>query len=330
LGPYDFRGGKDSGCNDLLESLGFMVKRKPRSISAVSKYWALVCDPDVYEGRAAACELDLDTWTVPRGDLRPGDRALIWQAAGRRRAERGVVGVADVLSAPDVRDELPESRRFWVGTPKPDERRVVIRYSRSSRLPLWVKDHPVLADLSVAKARGGTVFRIDEAQWSKINNAFLGLPSAEESADYEDAARTAAETANRRATGQGFGASPAANRKVEEHAVERARKHFENRGFTVVEHGKPFDLEATKDGKTIFVEVKGTTTDGHTVFLTRNEVDYFRAYHPNTALFIVSGIELSGTEEAPVAHGGVELKFEPWSPADGDLEVLTWRYTVPR
>jgi Domain of unknown function (DUF3883) len=152
-----------------------------------------------------------------------------------------------------------------------------------------------------------------------------------EALDQDSEAVTAAaeEARERRGFGQGFRTSPKANRAVERHAVERAVAYYEGRGFKVVEHGKPFDLEATKDGETIYVEVKGTTTDGRSVLLSRNEVIHFQTHHPRTALYVVYGIQVKGTPDEPRAEAGTERLIEPWLLMDDRLTVMTWGYVLP-
>jgi|SRR6185503_7298494 len=62
-------------------------------------------------------------------------------------------------------------------------------------------------------------------------------------------------------------------RAVEHRAVTAAIEHFEAAGWTVEDVGdfRPYDLHCTKDGRTLHVEVKGTTSAGEKVILTRNE-----------------------------------------------------------
>ncbi len=51
---------------------------------------------------------------------------------------------------------------------------------------------------------------------------------------------------------------------------------FTKCGYTVKRRGKPFDLLCIRDSETLFVEVKGTQSNGEAVFLTRNEVQWAR------------------------------------------------------
>ncbi|OBJ53405.1 hypothetical protein A9W95_18255 [Mycobacterium sp. 1423905.2] len=85
------------------------------------------------------------------------------------------------------------------------------------------------------------------------------------------------------------------------------REHFEKKlGFTTEDVGATlsYDVHATKRRKVVKVEVKGTTTDGAAVVLTRNEVNLHRLEYPNNALAVVRNITLNRSGDRPVASGG--------------------------
>lgn len=56
-------------------------------------------NPKVYNIEKAIQEQEEDSWTVPRGDVRTGDRAIIWKAKGNDQ-HRGIVALAEVLTDP--------------------------------------------------------------------------------------------------------------------------------------------------------------------------------------------------------------------------------------
>jgi hypothetical protein len=156
-----------------------------------------------------------------------------------------------------------------------------------------------------------------------------GEPIDDIETDAEAATEAAFEARERRQGGQGYSTSAAAIRAVERCAMDDGSAYFMGLGFNVVEHGKPFNLEATENGETNYVEVKGTTTDGASVFLTRNEVAHLRANHPNTTLFILHGVKLGGTAGTPEARGGIRRVIDKWRSDDADLEALSYKYTLP-
>ena len=112
-------------------------------------YWALLANPDSYHIEAAIAEGGTDTWTLPQGDPRPGDRGLIWMAKGSG-SRRGVASLFLVTAAPAQIEESPEGRERWRGE-KPDvvARRIRLHYVRPPGLPLWLDEHP-LAPVTVS------------------------------------------------------------------------------------------------------------------------------------------------------------------------------------
>lgn len=135
------------------------------------------------------------------------------------------------------------------------------------------------------------------------------------------------------AKAQGFSSSPERNKAVEEYAMREAKAYYEKRGYTVEDTSKdkPYDLrcERHKDRETIFVEVKGTITNGKSVILTRNEVDHAQDKKHLCALFIVCNVEVSTNENSTYAHGGKVRVIFPWMPTATDLSVISYSYRVP-
>jgi hypothetical protein len=76
------------------------------------QYWAFCANPDNYRIEDAVRELEIDSWNVPNGDVRAGDRAIIWMAKGRRGTHRGIVAFAEVLTDPDI--GLDPNKQYWV------------------------------------------------------------------------------------------------------------------------------------------------------------------------------------------------------------------------
>lgn len=145
-----------------------------------------------------------------------------------------------------------------------------------------------------------------------------------------DAVASAARAAGRRNTGQGFGPDQAARAAIEAHAVDRAVRYLDAQGFAVRDVGavESYDLDATRPGERLYVEVKGTTSAGDEVILTRNEVRLNARHYPDTMLIVVSGIELDRRTDPPRAHGGRMRVVHPWAVAGEDLTALSYRYRV--
>jgi hypothetical protein len=115
----------------------------------------------------------------------------------------------------------------------------------------------------------------------------------------------------------GFQQNSRLRRIVEVHAMKRAKRHYEAKGYEWhdVSATKPYDLFCEKNGKKLYIEVKGTQSKGHSVILTTNEVKHLRKYARNSHLFLVRSIWVS-TGRDPVASGGV-AKHYPWRRISG-------------
>ena len=127
--------------------------------------------------------------------------------------------------------------------------------------------------------------------------------------------------------GQGFASTPAQRRAIEDHAMARALTHFRKRFSTVENVSKQkgvLDLRCGSAGKTrVHVEVKGTTTSGNSVILTRREVE--RARSGTSALYVLHSISLKGES----ASGGKERVIYKWLIGKGRLTPLNFTYKLP-
>ena len=118
---------------------------------------------------------------------------------------------------------------------------------------------------------------------------------------------------------------------IERRAVDLAIVFLKEQGYVDVDDvgdKKSHDLEARRDDELMLVEVKGTTTVGAEVVLTKNEVDVYSKAHPATMIAIVSGIVLHRGKE-PSATGGYLRSMHPWEIALGALTPISYRYRVP-
>lgn len=158
-------------------------------------------------------------------------------------------------------------------------------------------------------------------------------PAAEpvpEAPEVAQAVASAARAAGRRDTGQGRRADHAERVAIEAHAVARACRHLEALGFEVRDVGavESYDLDATRPGERLWVEVKGTTSAGVEVVLTRNEVELNADKYPHTMLIVVSGIRLDHGVTPPRAAGGDLRVVHPWAVAAEGLTPISYRYRV--
>ena len=160
----------------------------------------------------------------------------------------------------------------------------------------------------------------------------LGLAPATPPPEVLEVETVAAGQPERRGAGQGFGLSRAERRAVEMHAMRLAKVHLESLQWRVrnVSATKPYDFECKRASEEMIVEVKGTTSTGEQIVLTKNEVAAHRARHPNNALIVVHSITLTRTQDSPNPEGGELLMLSPWEIVESQLRPLAFQYIVQR
>jgi hypothetical protein len=273
--------------------------------SPVSQIWALCANPTRYRIREAVAHLELDFWLTGKSKIRLGDKVVIWQTRDHD-GRRGILALGEVVGEAQVRSD--EGNPYWQDRHDgSDERpRVTVRYQPIPR-PLWIDnsdDGVFIASLAVAKAKGGTVFRVQPDEWKRIQ-AIAGVRADESSVVELEA------SIRRPASRQGFGLSVADRKAVESHAMRLATQYFSQQweAVTDVSLRCSFDLLCQSADRELRVEVKGTTSLGEQVLLTRREVE--EAKSPGYALFVVSEIRL-GEGDPVSASGGIARVIHDW------------------
>lgn len=297
------------------------------------QFWAFLANPRRYNIEGAVGNLDEDAWLVPDADVRKGDRAVIWKARGNE-AHRGIVAFADILSDPAIMEGPESSRPFWVQERPAATRRVRIRYVRPPGLPVWFEDHaPAELDvLTVSRGQGSGPYIVQPEQWAALLRLVGGWTDAPEAEEGTQRALTDAvdrELSQRR--GQGRSANPEFNRAVEQRGMAVAREHFN--GWSSIEDtsaNRPYDLVATHNGQTRYVEVKGTTGGPEAVTVTYNEVQHARTHPEESVLIVVHGVKVENDAAgALIGTGGTKVVVAPWRPAPEDLTPIAYRYRLP-
>jgi hypothetical protein len=126
----------------------------------------------------------------------------------------------------------------------------------------------------------------------------------------------------------GYSTNATLRKSLEEYALSRAIARFKSKGYKLLKRvGKPYDLLFSKEGKNIFVEVKGTQTDGSRIFLTPNEVACAYKEHPHYHLFIVHSILLSDGAD-PIPQAGSVLWKKEFQPDQRRLRALAYSYLL--
>lgn len=131
------------------------------------------------------------------------------------------------------------------------------------------------------------------------------------------------------ASGQGFSSDAERNAVIETHAMELALNYLRSipwRNIRDTSASKPYDYVADSPNGRIYIEVKGTTSSGESINLTKNEVAHFTEHAPNTALVLISNIKLIGLR--PVTNSGSLTFICPWNINSDDLTAVQYRYEI--
>jgi len=131
--------------------------------------------------------------------------------------------------------------------------------------------------------------------------------------------------------GQGFRLTAEHRRAVESRAMEVAQEYLQLIGCTDIEdvsRKESFDLRCTSANKKLTVEVKGTTSSGQSIVLTKNEVLLHQEQWPNNALIVVSSIRLQKNGDRVIAVGGDVHAQIPWQLNAEGLSPISYIYTV--
>ena len=131
--------------------------------------------------------------------------------------------------------------------------------------------------------------------------------------------------------GQGFGLSAQERKAVEARAMAVAKDLLTANGYEVedVSAKRPFDYKASRGPVALCVEVKGSTARPGEI-LTANEVRHQREAFPNSALVVVSEIELDRKAQPPRATGGMSRWVHPWRIEDDALFPLSFSCKISR
>jgi hypothetical protein len=167
-----------------------------------------------------------------------------------------------------------------------------------------------------------------------LGNIYLQVKQGEEpgslSPEVWNATLGASEAAGKSLrSGQGFRVGSAERRAVEEAAMNVARSWLESRGWRVVDRSAsaPFDYECTREEERLFVEVKGTTSRGEQIVLTRNEVEHHQHHFPNNALIVVARIALNDKGQAMTDNSDIRI-VKPWQIDEDRLQTISFTYRL--
>jgi len=133
-------------------------------------------------------------------------------------------------------------------------------------------------------------------------------------------------------SGQGFLASVEKRVALEKHAMRAALAWYTSQGWACkdVSGFEAYDLECTKASDWLHVEVKGTTTSGDRVIVTRGEVARALEFHPNTELFVLADIEFALAPDGLIgAKGGYRRICPGWASVANSLTPIGFEFQLP-
>ena len=137
------------------------------------------------------------------------------------------------------------------------------------------------------------------------------------------------ETHQTNQSGQGFKITPELRKKIEEYSVSKAIQYFQKHKYSAKNVGgtKSYDLDCSKDGDILRVEVKGTQTTGDSIILTPNEVRNAKKH--KTALYVLHSIKVDMVRKNYRLSGGDEKIINPWKINEqGKLKALSYMYFI--
>jgi Protein NO VEIN, C-terminal len=127
---------------------------------------------------------------------------------------------------------------------------------------------------------------------------------------------------------QGFGLSAPERAALESYSMRRAKEYFAARCYSVrdVSRTCSFDLLCCSADTELRVEVKGTTSLGEQIVLTKREVE--EASMPGYVLFVVSEILLASEGGSVVAGGGQCRVIPLWRQEKHILKPIAYSVTL--
>ena len=137
-------------------------------------------------------------------------------------------------------------------------------------------------------------------------------------------------TKPRKDTTQGFRLSSGERKTIEIYAMDFVVKKYQKENWKIYDvsarKNRGYDLYLTKGEKRLLCEVKGTSTSGEKVIVTKNEILAAEKNYPNSILCIVSGICLDRSKKPPQASLGKLTELNPWKIENKKLEPLSYFY----
>lgn len=250
-----------------------------------------------------------------------GDEVLLFQGATKEHSARGFYGHA-VISNLNGRCAAPAGETGSHSETNRHNRAVGVdlRYLGFFGNPILpsVRLGSPLANKNlqklIAEGREGsaqeTVFAISDEDWGKLSLAFEGVLNR--------GRRNVGRRAGTKVGGGWKRIDPERKAKIEASAVRLARTHFEDLAYDVSSVEKDnlgWDLEATKDGIILHLEVKGLSGDAISVELTPNEYKHIRSKAADYRICVVT----QALEDPLLSVFLYTERSKAWENEDGEI-----------
>jgi len=192
---------------------------------------------------------------------------------------------------------------------------------------------PWLSDIAVGPSQQQrALFQIKKSWFNKIvkslkqSSPTTGRTTSDRAKAKEEQSATFA-SEKEYSKGQGFQLDPKLRKAIEAHAMSEAATYFESLGYKVVDVSarRPYDLECVKGKSKLHAEVKGTQSEGESVFLTAGEVRFAVKHAASMVLFILHSVQIDSSGNV---GGGVQDIHLPWIVNEEDLAALSYKYQV--
>jgi len=151
----------------------------PRALGGVvAQAWILQCNPDRYDIEGALEHLNTIRWRVPQrtGEIMPGDPVVLWRSGD----QAGIVGIGRIVEPPHEAAVGAEEQPFDRGDGHEVTTRATVRVVPTPFVDkASVATIPGMEEHQILTAPMGTVFPIDEEQWSALLRQLPDPPEVE-------------------------------------------------------------------------------------------------------------------------------------------------------
>ena len=142
--------------------------------------WIFQANPDTFDIDGYLEANDLVMWTVRQEFLAPkmqiGDIVFLWRAAGKNKAESGIVASAQIIQLPEKREKDARSDKYWRGKLEGSvQLRVELHLQKRANKKevikkSWCQEDPLLNDLLILRMANQTNYELTEAQSTRLRS----------------------------------------------------------------------------------------------------------------------------------------------------------------